>query len=753
MSSSRSLLARLRELMAAGRADWPKGGVVGEAARSQAGLRDLAALIAGEMGSEVCAIYTMRPGDTLELTAAQGLNQDAVGRTRLRVGEGIVGIAAATATVQNLPDAQSHPSFAYRPETGEDPFASLLALPLRRAGRTLGVLTVQNRLPRRYTEDEIDGLETVAMLLAEQLAASGVTDVADGLGSVLPRQFAATPLAPGLAMGPVVLHGRGAPVRRMLADDTQAEVARITAAASSIQLALDTLIDKSRADGDGAREVLEATRLVSADDGWLRRVREAAASGLSAEAAIQRVSHEVRERMRRIQDPYLRERLADLEEMADRMLAALDGGEPPVAIPTGAILLARRLGPAQLLEWHARGIGGVVIEEGSLASHAAILARALGLPALGGATGTLEAVESGDGAILDADEGQLILRPGPEVQASYRHAMQVRQEIEAGYAAQRARPAHSKDGVRLLLQLNVGLAREMDQLENTGADGIGLFRTEIAMLARGELTDVPEQAALYSRVLDAAGDRPVRFRTLDLGGDKMLKGAPPQVEENPAMGWRSLRIGLDRPVMLRRQLRALLLAAGGRPLSVMFPMVATVAEFRAAKSLLFTEAARVRPAPSQINVGSMLEVPALLFQLPALMAEADFVSIGSNDLLQFFFAADRGTPALANRYDLLSAPVLDALERIVEAAQQAGVEVSVCGEHASRPLEAMVLAAVGITTLSMPAPSLLRLKAVLANVDLRALREVLTALRRTQTGPASLREPIDSWAREHGLRF
>ncbi len=728
-------------------------GGAGPTPGAQTALHDLAVLIAAEMAAEACAIYAMRNGDMLELAATQGLNPDSVGRTRLRVGEGIVGIAAATAMVQNLPDAQSHPAFAYRPETGEDPFASLLALPLRRAGRTMGVLTVQNRLPRRYTEDEVDVLETVAMLLAELLAASGVTDAADGLGSVLPRQFAASPIAPGLAIGPVVLHGMGAPVRRLLADDPQAELARIEAASESIQTALDALIDQSRPDGDGAREVLEATRLVSADEGWLRRVSEAIMSGLSAEAAIHRVSNEVRERMRRIQDPYLRERLADLEEMADRMLAALDGGDAPVAIPTGTILLARRLGPAQLLEWHARGIGGVAIEEGSTAGHAAILARALGLPALGGAAGMLEAVENGDEAILDADEGQLILRPATEVRASYLQAIAVRQEIEAGYAAQRALPARSKDGVRLYLQLNVGLAREMEQLDNTGADGIGLFRTEIAMLARGEVSDVPEQAALYSRVLDAAGDRPVRFRTLDLGGDKMLKGAPPQVEENPAMGWRSLRIGLDRPVMLRRQLRALLLAAGGRPLSVMFPMVATVAEFRAAKSLLFTEAARVRPAPSQLSVGSMIEVPALLFQLPALMAEADFVSIGSNDLLQFMFAADRGTPALANRYDLLSAPVLDALERVVEAARHANVDVSVCGEHASRPLDAMVLAAIGITTLSMPAPSLLRLKAVLANADLHALREVLTALRRTQTGPASLREPIASWAREHDLRF
>ena len=740
MAGSRRLLSRLRSLMASG------GGQEGAAA-----LPELTTLIAGEIVAEVCTIYAMRPGDVLELVATHGLNQDAVGRTRLRVGEGIVGIAAATANVQNLPDAQNHPAFAYRPETGEDPFASLLAVPLRRAGRTLGVLVVQNRLPRRYIDDEVEVLETVAMLIAEVLAASGMLEGSGDFGSTLPVQFDATPLAPGLAIGPVVLHGIGAPVRRLLADDPVAELSRIRQAAAKMQKALNALIEQSQPDGDGAREVLEATRLVSADDGWLRRVREAVQSGLSAEAAVHRVSNEVRERMRRVADPYLRERLADLEELAERMLAALDGGQAPVAVAAGAIVLARRMGPAQLLEWHARGVGGIAIEEGSTGSHAAILARALGIPALGGAAGMIEAVETGNEAILDADEGQLILRPAPELLSSYLHELQARREIEAGYAAQRHLPAQTKDGVALCLQLNIGLAREVEQLDNTGAAGIGLFRTEIAMLARGDISDVPEQVALYARVLDAAGDRPVRFRTLDLGGDKLLPGAPLQVEENPAMGWRSLRVGLDRPAMLRRQLRALLQAAGGRRLSVMFPMVSTVAEFRAAKSLLYTEAARVRPAPTALEVGTMLEVPALLFQLPELMQEADFVSIGSNDLMQFLFAADRGTPALANRYDLLSPAALAAVEQIVLEAAKVGVEVSVCGEHASRPLDAMVLAALGITTLSMPAPTLLRLKSVMAKVNLAGLRAVLATLRHSGAPPASLREPIASWARENGI--
>ena len=745
MAQTRRLLARLREMMSAG-----VTAAGGEA--SVAALADLAQVVAGEMVAEVCTVYAMRPGDLLELAATHGLNQSAVGRTRLRVGEGIVGIVAATGTPQNLPDAQNHPAFAYRPETGEDPYASLLAVPVRRAGRVLGVLAVQNRAPRRYADDEVELLETVAMLLAEVLAAAGTTDGAEqGVGATLPRRFHAAAFAPGIAIGPVVLHGMGGPLRRLLAQDSAVETARLNDAVAAMRRNLDDLIETKLPAGDAPREVLEATRLVSAEGGWMRRVREAVAGGLAAEAAVHRVMGELRERMRRIADPYLRERLADMEDLAGRLLAALDGAEGLPAIPQGAILFARRLGPAQLLEWHARGIGGVAIEEGSSAGHAAILARALGLPAVGGVRGLMDAAEAGDDAILDAEDGQVLLRPEAEVRRAYARALDTRIQLEAGFAAQRHRPAQTRDGVALRLMLNVGLAREVEQLDPTGAAGIGLFRTEIAMLARGAVADVPEQAAIYARVLDAAGDRPVRFRTLDLGGDKLLPDAPPQEEENPAMGWRSLRVGLDRPALMRRQLRALLLAAAGRPLSVMFPMVATVAEFRAARALLLAEAERVRPAPCRLDVGSMIEVPALLWQLPALMAEADFVSIGSNDLMQFLFAADRGTPGLTGRYDLLSPPVLDLLDAVQAAAMAADVEVSVCGEHAARPLEAMVLAALGITTLSMPAAGLLRLKAFMAGVDLGELRAVLAAARRHAAGQASLRAPLASWAREHGL--
>lgn len=740
MSTPRRLLIRLRETMAAGAASLP----------------DLVRLVAGELVSEVCSIYAMRPGEILELVATQGLRAEAVGRTRLRVGEGIVGLAAATGSKLNLADAQNHPAFAYRPETGEEPYASLLAVPVRRAGRTLGVLAVQNRLPRNYTEDEVDVLETVATLLAEVLAAAGVTEApANGLAGTLPRTFSATPLVPGFAIGPVVVLGATPPPHRLVADDPAAELERLDTATAAMQRGLDELIarrvDGPSADAVASREVLEAYRLVAADAGWLRRVADAIRGGLTAEAAVLRVSGELRDRMRRITDPYLRERMADLEDLSGRLLTALGGATRQRSVPPGAILVARRIGPAELLDWHAAGIAGLAVEEASPGGHAAIVARALGLPALGGARGLLDAAGEGDDAVLDAEEGQIVLRPEADVVQVYTRAIEARRARAAGWESLRHRPAITADGVRVQLMLNVGLAMELPQLDSTGADGIGLFRTEIAMLARGRVTDTAEQAAIYARVLDAAGGRPVMFRTLDLGGDKLLPGASPPEEENPAMGWRSLRIGLDRPALLRRQLRAMLLAAAGRQLAVMFPMVATVAEFRAAKALLLAEARRVRPAPTRLSVGTMLEIPALMWQLDELLAESDFVSVGSNDLMQFLFAADRGSPPLAARYDLLSPPMLDLLEQLARAADAASVPVSACGEHASRPLEALTLAALGITSLSMSAPGILPVKALLAATDLAAFRRVLASIRGNAHGAASLREPIAAWAREHGL--
>ncbi len=740
MVAPRRLIARLRETMAV----------------SAAPLAEIARLIAAEMASEVCSIYTLGGGEVLELAATVGLNEAAIGRTRLNVGEGIVGQVAASGAALNLPDAQNHPAFAYRPETGEEPYTSMLAVPVRRAGKLRGVLAVQNRTPRLYTDEEVEELETVAMLLAEILPAQAAAATApeEGLGGAVARRFSGTALAPGLAVGPLLLRGALAAPERLLAEDSAAEQERLQRGAERMRRRLDRLLAERLPEGRAPREVLEAYQLVAADAGWLERVKAAVRSGLTAEAAVHRVAGEVRRRMSRLADPYLRERLADLDDLAGRLLEALGAGGLPPVVPAGAILLARRLGPAELIDWHARGIAGVIVEEATPHGHVAILARSLGLPAVGlieggGAGAPLDGAGEGELVVLDADEGRVILRPEQDVAEGYRRALAARSAEQETLRAWRDRPAVTADGTRLRLMLNIGLPHEIEQLAVTGAEGVGLFRTEIAMLALGHVPEAAEQAALYARLMDAAGGREIVFRTLDLGGDKLLPGAAP-AEGNPAMGWRSLRVGLDRPAVLRRQLQALVRAADGRPLSVMFPMVATLEEFRTARALLEGEARRVVRPPARLLVGTMLEVPALLWQLPGLLAAADFVSVGTNDLMQFLFAADRTAPALAGRYDFLSAPMLDLMEDLAEKAGAAGVLLSVCGDVAGEPLAAVTLAALGVRTLSMPALSLLPLKALLAQIDLGEFRPVLAAIRRAASGGASLREPIAAWAREHG---
>jgi phosphotransferase system enzyme I (PtsP) len=733
---ARQLFVRLREALASGFASLP----------------DIAEIVAQGLPADASVIYIARPGEILELAATYGLNVSAVGRTRLRMGEGIIGLVAASGDMLNLADAQNHPRFVYRAELGEDPMASMLAVPVKRAGRILGVIAVMSRQPRLFASLEVESVATVAMLLAEILASAGATDMSEeGFSDTLPRRYAGHVLAGGIARGPILAYGAAAPIARLLTDDPAAELVRLEAAVETANKTLDGLIAATLPGGNAPRDVLDAYRMVAQSAGWLTQVRAAIEDGLTAETAVDKVARNLRERMRRIADPYLRERLADIEDMIGRLMVALGGMAPKPERADGRLLLVRRLGPADLLDWHARGVAGVAIEEASPSGHAAILARALGLPALAVDRGALEAAHEGDDALLDAEGATLILRPEPDVIQVYDRALAARTVRAAALAAYRDRPAVTKDGTAMCLMINVGLALELDQLERTGADGIGLYRTEIAALAAGGVPDVAGQAAEYGRVMDRAKGRRVQFRTLDLGADKLLPGETDHNEENPAMGWRSIRVGLDRPAILRRQLRALLLGAQGRPLSIMFPMIATVEEFRAARDLLDAEAARIRPAPESLEAGTMIEVPSLLFQLPGLLAEADFVSLGTNDLMQFLFAADRGTPELADRYDTLSAPVLELVERLAIACTEAGVPLSICGEAAGRPLDALAFAAVGVTTLSMSGNAILPVKALLVDADLNAFRPILRELRRAGAAGGSIREPLAAWAREHGL--
>ena len=744
----RVLLRRLREVMAG-----PES--------AQARLDKVVRAIAANMVAEVCSIYLLRGGGVLELFATEGLNPEAVHKTRLKVGEGLVGTIADTARPLSLPDAPSHPKFAYRPETGEEIYHSLLGVPILRAGRVAGVLVVQNRTMREYDEDETEAMQTIAMVLAELVGQGQLVEAAEirqtEFARKLPYRLDGQVLAEGIAQGLAVLHEPRVAVERLIAENPAEEHERLGVAIGALRKSIDDMIASGDMLAPGEhRDVLEAYRMFAHDRGWLERIEEAIKTGLTAEAAVERVQMETRARMVAITDPYLRERLNDLDDLANRLLRHLTGRAETAAeelLPEDAILVARTMGPAELLDYDRARLKAVVIEECSPTSHVAIVARALGIPLVGRTEGVIDRVDAGDWIIVDGDLGQIFVRPTADVLATYAEAMAVKAQRRAEYAALRDKPAESVDGVSVSLLMNAGLTVDLPHLDETGAGGIGLFRTELQFMVSATMPRLASQVELYGNVLDAAAGRPVIFRTLDVGGDKVLPYLVAPREENPALGWRAIRLTLDRPALLRYQLRALLMAAKGRALSLMFPMVADVSEFRAARAILDREVARLarlgQDRPAAIRVGTMFEVPALAFQLPALLPHVDFVSIGSNDLFQFFFAVDRGNPRLAERYDTLAPGMLRFLRRIVRECDAAGVPVSLCGEMAGRPLEAMALIGIGLRSISMQPGAIGPVKAMVRSLDVRALASYMDTL--LNLPDRSLRGKLRNFAVDHGV--
>jgi phosphotransferase system enzyme I (PtsP) len=712
--------------------------------------------IAQSMVAEVCSIYLRRASGELELFATQGLNPEAVHKTRLRPGEGLVGEVARTAAPISLSDAPSHPSFAYRPETGEDPYHAFLGAPLLRGGRAIGVLVVQNRSERRYDEEEVEDIQTIAMVLAETVA-SGELLAQDELRDIevaphRPERLKGQRFAEGLAYGHVVLHEAPVPPENLLAENQQVEEIRLREALIGLKANIDSILDGGQGKLAGqSYEVLETYRMFADDRGWNRSLEEAVRTGLTAEAAVDRVRNEHRARFAQARDPYIKERLHDFEDLANRLLRVLAGDKPGERdLPDDAILVARNLGPADLLEYPRHKLRGLLLEEGSAASHAAIVARALQVPCVGRIMGLRDRLSEGDLVIVDGETGETYLRPRPDMLAAVQSRMLVRSERQAEFAKLRDVAAVTADGTRITVLTNAGLAVDLENLDATGAEGIGLFRTEFQFMVSEELPRLTSQTALYKLVLDTAGDRPVTFRTLDIGGDKVLPYLETEREENPALGRRAIRLGLDRPGLLRLQLRALLAAAAGRELRVMFPMIATVDEFRAARELVDVECEwarrRGRSLPALLRVGAMIECPSLLWHLDALLPLTDFVSIGTNDLFQYMFAADRTNPLVSERYDPLSPPALRALAEIQKKCADTGTPVSVCGEMAGKPLEAFALLTLGYTRLSAPAGGVGPVKRMILSADLGAARRGMANLLGSSAG--SIRGELESLARK-----
>ncbi len=747
VGAPRQMLRRLREVMA-------------EHESAQARLDKVVMLIASNIVAEVCSLYLRRRDGSLELVATEGLNRDAVHNTHLKPGEGLVGLVAEQAEPKQFADAQHHPAFSYRPETGEEIYHSFVGVPILRGGHTIGVLTVQNQTMRQYGDEEVEALQTTAMVIAEMLASGGIVteEVTSETRRDFNDRFTGQPISEGVALGHVVLHEPRIVVTRLIAEDVELERRRLLQAIEDLTGQIDEMMER----GDLARagehhEVLEAFRMFAHDHGWRRRLDEALATGLTAEAAVQRVRNDTRARMLRMPDQRFRDRLHDIDDLSNRLLRLLSGGTETAAtgaLPEDAIVLARTMGPAELLDYDRHRLRGLVLEEGGANSHVAIVARALGIAAITQCKGVLDAVEPGDAAILDAEGGELHLRPTQEVISAYADKVRFRARRQAQYEALRKVPAMTLDDQRVSLNINAGLLFDLPHLDQSGADGIGLFRTELQFMISSTFPRLDQQTRLYKSILDAAGNRPVVFRSLDVGGDKVIPYFRAGVEENPALGWRAIRMALDRPALFRTQIRALLRAAQGRELRIMLPMISDVSEFETARALIDREVALLerhgRPEPAKLMIGAMIEVPALLWQLDNILPLADFVSVGSNDLVQFLFAADRGNDRVSDRFDALNPAVLRALRHIVRAADQHGTPLTLCGEMAGRPLEAMALVGLGFRSISMAPASVGPVKAMILSLDAANLKEALDVL--LEERKTSVREDLKRFATETGVQ-
>ncbi len=745
--SARKILTGLHEVMAAKN-------------NAQAKLNQVVNIIGEAMNSEVCSIYLRRDG-VLELFATRGLNEAAVHVTRLGLGEGLIGTIAENVESLNLDEAASHPNFRYMPETGEEKFHSFAGVPIVRSEQAVGVLSVQHMEPRKYDELEIEALQTVAMVLSELIAGADLIDIAASGDTVNngAKVLNGLSLVQGMAAGIAIFHQPNVRIEHTVAEDTEAERQRLYSAFDKMREQIDRMTSQADfATGGEHEEVLQTYKMFAYDEGWARRINEAIDSGLTAEAAIERVQQRTRTRMRQIDDPLLADRMHDLEDLANRLLRIVSGQMSTAAqlgLKNDSILIARNLGPAELLEYDKRRLRGVILEEGSLTAHVIIVARAMGIPVLGRVSGIRHQVREGDMVLLNTYNKNVVVRPSDAIVEAFQSQLADQQKKKARYTAMRDFEPVSLDNKRINLMINAGLRDDVGAIALTGADGIGLFRTEFQFLISATLPQRERQQRFYREVLDAAGDKPVIFRTLDVGGDKALPYLRVHQieEENPALGWRAVRLALDNMGLMKAQARALLEASGGRTLNVMFPMISEPWEFDAAKAVFTAQleylAGRKKILPTRIRYGAMLEVPALADALDILLPKLDFLSIGTNDLTQFLFAADRADPRLAERYDWLSPAILRFIRRIVVACNEHKVDIAVCGEMGGRPLEALALIGIGIERLSITPAGIGPIKAMIRTMDhAKAVTKIASLLDKPTE---NMREELINWAAEQKI--
>jgi len=712
--------------------------------------------VAENLGSESAFLYSLSEDHYLEAFASFDPHAHDPYGARFRIGEGLVGLIAASRKSLLCENMSHHPNFFYCPGVAEQINLALLGVPLLSPRGIIGVLTIQNPSTRPFAKEQEDKLIAIGNFLAAlpefnrfplltiKNAASNEMHVLEGVG-----------LSSGVSIGTALIHHPRTWKEKAFSTSPPEENKRLKKAIREMMRSIDKLVTPDL--DQNTKDVLNAYRMIAADRGWVRKMHDFIHKGFTAEAAVQKVRRITRERYAQIGDQLLKNRLWDLEDLASRLLRHLSGQETvSEELPESTILVAHNLGPAELLDYDRRFLKGVVLEEGVYTAHVTIVARALNIPIVGRLPFLLTNVREGDKLIIDGEDGTVIVSPTEEALKTAHQKIEHTLKIQALTAKLRDKPCQTKEGVPIRLSLNASLPTEIHQLKDFQVEGIGMYRTEIPFMIHTHFPDLETQIELYQDVVDQANTIPITFRTLDIGGDKVIPYIWQGTDDNPALGWRGMRVSLDKPHILKTQVRALMHATHGRELRLLFPMISDISEYREARQLVEEEwartAAQKEPLPSQILYGMMLEVPSVVTQLPFLLKEVDFLSIGTNDLFQFFYACDRGNPTISTRYDVLSSSFLTYLQDICRTCQKANVPLTVCGEMAGTPFEALALLALGYRSLSMSGHAAGRVKKAILNFPLKEAEAFMEqALKDTYA--ASLREPFRQFLKDHEIEI
>ena len=721
-NNSRILLKRLKKTLS-------------ELGEAQARLNKIVKIIADSMNSEVCSIYLINRYNILELYATEGLRSKAVHYSQLNVGQGLVGKIAATAEPIKTSQASKTKGFRYLPETGEEIYNSFLGVPIQRLGKILGVLVIQNLKKREFTEDDVYGLEIVAMVIAE-MAELGIFTSSDGSDEL--SQDKKNPLSinglvgkEGIVIGNTVLLEPQIKIQNPIADNTKLEKQKLKKSISKLNNQLSEIISKKHFKKKGDfLEILETHKLLIEDRSWIKRMESSIDSGLSAIVAVEKEQTTTKSRIAKVKNFYFKERLNEFYEISNILLKILTNQKTYINLEgiKEPILIARNISPLELVSLRHQ-LKGIILEDGSVGSHTTIVSRALNIPLLIQTKDIINKISNGDKIILDADQGLVYLRPDKTISELYTNKLQLRNKAKKTFLALKNLEAKTLDNKKIFLMMNAGLMADLPSLDDSGADGVGLYRTELQFLISNKVPKRAEQAQIYCKVLDSAGTNPVFFRTLDIGSDKILPTITPEIEPNPTLGWRAIRLTLERSGVFKMQVQALIRGAKGRNLNIVIPLVTEINEFLKAKNIILDEINREkkrnRIVPNLIKIGAMLEVPSLVFAPNLFFKSVDFLMVGGNDLKQFFFAADRENEKVRKRYDMLSTSFLSFLKLIVKKSEKYKLPLSYCGEDAGRPIEALVLCSLGFKTLSMQPNCIAPVKSLLRNIKLSEIKQIV----------------------------